>query len=167
MNKQICNIQATRLLAILPFTGKGREGQMDLWSATLRLLLRDAKLAWEACCSAYIPTSDLQQQGSSVFPQAHSGDDVAFLRIAHSRLALLLGSTPKPGILAIFLNEASPGAVKVPTEEILAFAYSILSLHASSPTRLEHAPEVILHASQAALLPRAHICAITFLASLP
>ncbi|PWN31820.1 uncharacterized protein FA14DRAFT_162682 [Meira miltonrushii] len=164
---QICVTQATRLLAKLPFTGKGREGQMDLWSATLRLLLRDAKMAWEACSSAFLPTSDLHQQGNSVFPQAHPGDDVAYLRIAHSRLALLLGSTPKPGILAIFLSEPSPGAVKVPTEEILALAHSILSLHSSSATRLDHAPEVILHATQAALLPRAHICAITFLASLP
>lgn len=166
-NQQICITLATRLLAKLPFTGKGREGQMDLWSTTLRLLLRDAKMAWEACSSAFIPTSDLYQQGNSVFPQAHSGDDVAFLRVAHSRLALLLGSAPKPGILAIFLSEPSPGAVKVPTEEILAIAHSILSLHSSSATRLDHAPEVILHATQAALLPRAHICATTFLASLP
>ncbi|MCO5596130.1 hypothetical protein L7F22_050190 [Adiantum nelumboides] len=166
-HQQIFVTQATRLLAKLPFTGKGREGQMDLWSATLRLLLRDAKMAWEACCSAFIPTFNIHEQGNSVFPQAYSGDDVAYLRIAHSRLALLLGSTPKPGILAIFLSESSPGAVKVPTEEILALAHSILSLHSSSATRLNHAPEVILHAAQAALLPRAHICAITFLASLP
>lgn len=162
-----CIAQATKLLAKLPFTGKGREGQMELWSATLRLLLRDAKEAWETCCSSFIPTSDSFRQGTSVFPQAHTSDDVANLRVAHSRLALLLGSTPRPGILAIFLSEPSPCTVKVPTEEILGLAHSILSLNSSSPSRLEHAPEVILHASQAALLPRSHICAITFLACLP
>jgi hypothetical protein len=163
--------QAVRLLAALPATGKGRDGEVSLWSATVAALIAEAELAWRACSSAYFEFEAQGQVIDSLFDTqsdvADGDDDVDRVHTSHERLAFVFGRAPTPGVLPLFLAEATTYRVPLPAGRLQRLLYSVLSLFPSSMSQLALVPEATLHATQAALMSNAHLCAFSLLATVP
>jgi hypothetical protein len=160
------SLHASALLAALHVTGKGRDVQVQLWTTTLDLLIKDVKLAWAACSSTFAAGQQDEETQPGLMPALPS-DDMDALSEAYSRLRLLLGSPPTAGIIATFLSEPTVHSVPVPVERLISLLLLILSVTSSSAPRQQPLPEATLWAAQTSLLPVAHISALTLLASLP
>lgn len=166
LHRPAVSLQASALLATLHVTGKGRDVQIQLWTTTLDLLIKDVKLAWAACSSTFAAGQYDEEIQPGLMPALPS-DDMDALSEAYSRLRLLLGSPPFAGIIATFLSEQTVHAVPVPLDRLVALLLSILSVTSTTTPRQQPPPEATLWAAQTSLLPVAHISALTLLASLP
>lgn len=154
------------LLASLHVTGKGQANQTQLWTTTLNLLMEDTKIAWAACSSSFEGANELGEEGVGLMGTLPS-DDMEALEEGQSRLMLLLGRPPAAGIIGVFLSEPTNYTVPVPMDSMVSLVLSILAITSSSPPRQQPPPEASLYAAQTALLPAAHVAALTLLASLP
>ncbi|SPO19990.1 uncharacterized protein UTRI_00381_B [Ustilago trichophora] len=150
--------------------GSARTTQSQLWQATLDSQLHLASEAWRHAISSYQATdaSQLGADGKDVATYKNLGqypkDPMAATKVAHQRLALLLGSRGRTGLINSHLRAATSRPVPIPAGKLITLALDMLRLDLSS--RFKPTAEAKLCSLQAAHLPTLHTRALALIAQL-
>ncbi|GAC73557.1 hypothetical protein PANT_9c00184 [Moesziomyces antarcticus T-34] len=150
--------------------GNARTTQVQLWQATIENQLHLAAEAWRFATSSYQATEAAQQGESNAGtarPQslkAYPKDPLAATRVAHERLALLLGTRGRPGLISLHLRAATARPVPVPAGKIVSLCLDMLHVDVSS--RFKPTAEAKLCTLQASHLATLHTRALALVSQL-
>ncbi|KAJ9476843.1 Pre-rRNA-processing protein RIX1 [Pseudozyma hubeiensis] len=118
--------------------GSSRTTQSQLWQATIDNQIRLASEAWRHATSSYQITDLTPSSSNSQASTAnkHLGpyptDPLAATKVAHTRLALLLGSRGRSGLINLHLRAATSRPVPVPVGQLVTLALDMLRLDIAS-----------------------------------
>ncbi|SOV08463.1 uncharacterized protein UDID_00507 [Ustilago sp. UG-2017a] len=150
--------------------GSARTTQTQLWQATIDSQLHLAFEAWRHATSSYqatdTPQAALDQQEGSTHKhlQPYPKDPLAATKIAHSRLALLLGSRGRSGLINLHLRGATSRSVPIPVGKLITLALDMLRVDLSS--RYKPTAEVKVCSLQASFIPTLHTRALALIAQI-
>ncbi|SPO20904.1 uncharacterized protein UTRI_00381 [Ustilago trichophora] len=150
--------------------GSARTTQSQLWQATLDSQLQLASEAWRHVTSSYQAT-DASQLAADVKDVAtyknlsqYPKDPLAATKVAHQRLALLLGSRGRTGLINSHLRAVTSRPVPIPAGKLITLALDMLRVDLTS--RFKPTAEAKLCSLQAAHLPSFHTRALALIAQL-
>lgn len=150
--------------------GSARTTQSQLWQATIDGQLHVASEAWRHATSSYQATdasqsaSEQQEGPAHKHLQPYPKDPLAATKAAHSRLALLLGSRGRSGLINSHLRAATSRPVPVPVGKLITLALDMLRVDLSS--RFKPTAEAKVCSLQASHLPTLHTRALALIAQL-
>ncbi|KAJ1583326.1 hypothetical protein NDA12_003848 [Ustilago hordei] len=150
--------------------GSARTTQTQLWQATIDSQLHLAFEAWRHATSSYqatdTPQAALDQQEGSTHKHLHPypKDPLAATKIAHSRLALLLGSRGRSGLINLHLRGATSRSVPIPVGKLITLALDMLRVDLSS--RYQPTAEGKVCSLQASFIPTLHTRALALIAQI-
>ena len=151
--------------------GSARTTQSQLWQATLDIQLQLASEAWRHATSAYQATDASQLSNDSVQDATadknlgpYPKDPLAATKVAHQRLALLLGSRGRTGLISSHLRAATSRPVPIPAGKLISLALDMLRVDLTS--RFKPTAEAKVCSLQAAHLSVLHTRALALVAQL-
>ncbi|SYW79141.1 uncharacterized protein UBRO2_02825 [Ustilago bromivora] len=150
--------------------GSARTTQTQLWQAIIDSQLHLAFEAWRHATSSYqatdTPQAALDQQEGSTHKhlQPYPKDPLAATKIAHSRLALLLGSRGRSGLINLHLRGATSRSVPIPVGKLITLALDMLRVDLSS--RYKPTAEFKVCSLQASFIPTLHTRALALIAQI-
>ncbi|CDR99747.1 hypothetical protein [Sporisorium scitamineum] len=152
--------------------GSARTTQSQLWKATLEDQLHLATEAWRHATSSYqsvdAPQLDAAVQDATATRHRHFSpypqDTLEATNLAHARIALLLGSRQRPGLISSHLRAATSRPVPIAVGKLITLALDMLRLDLTS--RFKPTAEAKVCSLQAAHLPTLHTRALALIAQL-
>ncbi|KAJ1030341.1 hypothetical protein NDA16_001251 [Ustilago loliicola] len=150
--------------------GSARTTQSQLWQATIDSQLHLASEAWRHATSSYQATdasrsaSEQQEAPAHKHLQPYPKDPLAATKVAHSRLALLLGSRGRSGLIGLHLRAATSRSVPIPVGKLITLALDMLRVDLSS--RFKPTAEAKVCSLQSSHLPTLHTRALALIAQI-
>ncbi|EST09943.1 hypothetical protein PSEUBRA_000342 [Kalmanozyma brasiliensis GHG001] len=150
--------------------GSARTTQSQLWAATLEIQLQLASEAWTHATSSYevttSPPTGTEGRGSSAYKHlaAYAKDPLAATKLAHTRLALLLGSRGRSGLINSHLRSPTTRPVPIAAGKLIALVLDMLRIDLNS--RFKPTAEAKVCSLQASHLSTLHTRALALIAQL-
>ncbi|TKY90556.1 hypothetical protein EX895_000554 [Sporisorium graminicola] len=152
--------------------GSARTTQSQLWQATLNNQVHLATEAWRHATSSYqaIDASQLDTAAEEAVASGHKHlspyprDTLEATKLAHARIALLLGSRQRTGLINSHLRAATSRPVPIALGKLITLAMDMLRLDLTS--RFKPTAEAKVCSLQAAHLLTLHTRALALVAQL-